>query len=262
MSHKYLMSLVVVGLALALGGCGKKTTANNSAATPAPTPKVSVNLIDTKDRPYVTLQPLSDRNVLEFVIHTLPKKADSVEVLLEYDRNKGVLDAVLKNFTLSKTPYVDKLFLGSKSAGGATTYHDDVIGGQITLTFNGSEDYALQVPWRYDDTKPSYTQLATSDLKFQLVLDKPYQTKKVVVMQSPGLPADISGTVIAGPYLVRGVGALPSTQGKVTIRLNDVVSKPKLYGFDGKKWQEYTSSVDGRTITATVPFVEAYVVIQ
>ncbi len=262
MAYKYLRPMVVLGLVLTLAGCGKKTT-NNNAATPAPTPKVSVNIIDIKDRPYVTLQPLTDRNMLEFVVHQLPKKADDVEVLLEYDRNKGVLDAVLKNFKLSQIPYVDKLFLGSKSSGGATTYHDDVIGGTLTMTFAaGKESYAVQVPWRYDDTQPRYTQFATSDQRFQLTLDEPFRTPKIVVMQSPGLPAALPGTVLAGPYLVRGVGPLPEVQGKLIIRLSEENTKAKLYGFNGQKWQELSSTIEGRTLTATVPFIETYVVIQ
>ena len=239
------------------------TKPGSAGATPAPTPKLNVNIIDIKDRPYVTLQPLQDRNMLQFTVQTLPKKANTVEVLLEYDRNKGVLDAVLKTFVLDKTPYVDKIFLGSKSAGGATTYHDDVIGGTITMTFSGGdESYALQVPWRYDDTQPHYTQLATSDLKFQLLLDEPFRTPKVVVMQSPGLPAQIDGKVIAGPYLVRGVGPLPAINAKLTIHLENDSSKAKLYGFNGQKWQQLDSTVDGRTLTATVPFVETYVVTE
>ena len=262
MSYKYIRPMVVFGLILSLAGCGKKSTSNPSA-TPAPTPKVSVNIIDVKNRPYVTLQPLTDRNMLEFVVHNLPKKADNVEVLLEYDRNKGVLDAVLKNFTLSQVPYVDKLFLGSKSSGGATTYHDDVIGGELTLTFAAGKDtYALQVPWRYDDTQPRYSQFATSDQRFQLTLNQPFKTPKVVVMQSPGLPAELPGTIIAGPYLVRGVGPLPETQGKLTIHLSEESQKAKLYGFNGQKWQELSATIDGRTLTATVPFIETYVVVK
>jgi hypothetical protein len=193
----------------------------------------------------------------------LPKKAKEVEVTLEYDRNKGVLDAVVKKFTLDKIPYVDKIFLGSKSSGGATTYHDDVIGGSITLTFSGGdESYALQVPWRYDDTQPHYTQLATTDSKFQLLLNEPMRTPKVLVMESPGLPVKIDEKVIAGPYLVRGVGPLPDINAKITIHLSEVSEKAKLYGFNGQKWQQLDSTLDGRTLTASVPLVETYVVTE
>ena len=232
-------------------------------STPVSTPRPKVNLIDIKDRPYVTLQPLQERNTLQLSVQNLPKKAKNVEILLEYDRNKGILDAVLKSFVLDKIPYADKLFLGSKSAGGATTYHDDVTGGHITLTFSGGdEQYSLQVPWRYDDTQPHYTQLATSDLKFQLLLDTPFRTPKVLVMESPGLPAQIEGKVISGPFLVRGVGPLPDIQAKLSIRLDEPSESAKLYGFNGQKWQQLEATMDNRTLSASVPLVETYVVIE
>lgn len=257
-----LLSLVIIS-SLALGACRLgKAKDGEPNATPAATPKPRTNLIDVKDRPYVTLQPLKSRNELEFVVHNLPKEAKNVEVLLEYDRNKGVLDAVLKNFTLGKVPYVDKLFMGSKSSGGHITYHDDVIGGKLLLTFSGKEDYALEVPWRYNDTQPHYTELSTVDQRFQITLDKPFRTEKVVIMQSPGLPAAVDGKVLAGPYLIRGVGPLPETQTKITIRLSEEASKPKLLGYNGQKWQELPSSIDGKTLTATVPLLETYVVVE
>ena len=71
-------------------------------------------MIPVSDRPFVSLQPLSARNELEIVIDNLSKKADEVEVALEYDRNKGIWDAVLKQFMLTKIPYQDKIFLGQQ----------------------------------------------------------------------------------------------------------------------------------------------------
>lgn len=255
---KQLLAVLVV--ATVLSGCGKAKS--NSEATPQPsaTPKPKVNLIDLKQRPYVTLQPTTARNELEFTIHNQPFGANSVEVVLEYDRNKGILDAVLKQFSIDRIPYTNKLFMGSKSSGGHTTYHDDVIGGTLTLSFTGANTYALEVPWRYDDTQPRYSDFATTDLRFQMVLDQPMRTPKIIVMQSPGLPIPLSGTLLAGPYLIRGVGPLPAVNGKLTIRLTEETPGAKLYGFNGQKWQELPATIDGRVITATVPLIDAYVV--
>jgi hypothetical protein len=226
-------------------------------------PKPKVNLIDIKDRPYVTLQPLTARNELQLTVHTLPLAAAEVEVLLEYDRNKGVEDAVVKNFSLSTIPSINKIFLGSKSAGGHTTYHDDVVGGDLTMTFSADdEDYSLQVPWRYDDTQQRYTQITTRDRYFELILDEPYRTPKILVMQSPGLPAPVDGEVVAGPYLVRGVGVLPKLTGQLTMRLPQAEPEAKLVIFNGQTWQEQSASVEGHIVTATVPLADAYMVIK
>lgn len=226
------------------------------------TPKPRVNLIEFKDRPYVSLQPLAERNVLEFKINNLPLKAKNVEVLLEYDRNKGVLDAVLKNFNLAKIPYIDNIFLGSKSAGGHITYHEDVIGGKLTLTFGGEkESYALEVPWRYDDTQPYYTELSSTDSRFQVTLDKPWKTSKILIMQSPGLPVPLANKIILGPYLIRGVGPIPNNTASIKINLPEEI-KAKLMYFNGQKWIEAESNVNGKILQASGPLAEAYVIVE
>lgn len=97
-------------------------------------------------------------------------------MVLEYDRNKGVMDAVLKETPLTSDLQKEEIFLGSKSAGGHITYHEDVIGGTYTLNFE-NEDYALEESWRYSDAEKSYLEFSTSDGFFQVKLDKPYRTK-------------------------------------------------------------------------------------
>jgi hypothetical protein len=201
--------------------------------------------------------------MLEFVIHDLKISADEVEVTLEYDRNKGVMDAILREFDINKVPLTQDLFMGSKSAGGHITYHDDVVGGTLHLEFRGDEPYALEVPWRYDDTLPKYSEIATADLKFQVEFEEPYQTKKILVMQSPGLPLEIDGEVVAGPYLFRGEVALPTT-GTVhlKIRLPEDNMTAKLYGFDGERWQLIDSLIDGKTLSADAGIYYTYVVVK
>jgi hypothetical protein len=255
-----LLLVVVVGFFVTRNGSG---AVDSQTQTAAATPKPKVNLIEIAKRPYVTLEPLSARNELQLTVHTLPLAAKDMEVLLEYDRNKGVMDAVLKSFTLTNLPSVHKIFLGSKSTGGHVTYHDDVVGGKLVLTFSGQDEpYSLEVPWRYDDTQPRYTQISTSDLKFQLILDEPYRTPKILVMQSPGLPTAVDGQVLAGPYLVRGVGVLPNITGQLTIRLPQAEPEARLLIFDGQTWQPQTSTVTDHTLTASVPLASVYVVVK
>jgi hypothetical protein len=255
-----VLGLTIAGFVVARNGSGAP---NPDQQNPVATPKPKVNLIEIAKRPYVTLEPLTARNELQLTVHTLPLAAKDMEVLLEYDRNKGVMDAVLKSFSLTNPPSIHKIFLGSKSTGGHVTYHDDVVGGKLTLTFSGDDEpYSLEVPWRYDDTQPRYTQISTSDLKFQFVLDEPYRTPKILVMQSPGLPTPVDGQVLAGPYLIRGVGVLPNIRGQLTIRLPQAEPEAKLLIFDGQTWQPQTVTITDHTLTATVPLASVYVVVK
>lgn len=260
--------LIVVGLlVLGLVGYGvSRLFAGSSddgtvAVAPTPVPE-PVNLIPVSERPFVTMRPASTRNDILLTIHDLKKPADSVEVVLEYDRNEGVLDAVLQNFPITNVPFEEKLFMGSKSAGGHITYHDDVIGGTLELDFEGDEPYRLSVPWRYDDTERTYSQISTADGKFQVALAEPLSSQKMLVMQSPGLPENIDGEVLAGPYLFSGVGPLPDTTAQITMRLSKESSSATLYGWTGDAWEEIPSTTDGKQLTANADTYEVYVVVE
>lgn len=240
---------------------GKSSTPEEPQPRQRQTLEQPINQIDISERPYVELQPLVGRNQVQLTIHSLKLDADEVEVILEYDRNRGVMDAVLRQFPLTDFPHREMLFLGSRSAGGHITYHDDVIGGTLRLNFSGSNDYILEVPWRYDDSQPQYSRLSTSDGFFQIELATPIYQRKVVVMQSPGLPQEIDGEVLAGPYLVRSVGNLPNTQVDLTIRLPQANSDVVLMGWNGDEWREIPAEVEGRSLTAEADLLDAYVVI-
>jgi hypothetical protein len=234
-----------------------------SGVTPTPTPvPPPVNVISIKDRPYASLQPLPGRNELELVIHNLPQKAELVEVTLEYDRNKGVLDAVLKQFPLLTLPLKQTIFLGSKSAGGHITYHEDIIGGTMTLKFTGPSPYTLKVPWHYDDASKSYSEVSTTDGYFQASFDKPVKQTKILVMQSPGAPSGLEGEIIAGPYLVRTVGDLPSVNATVKLRTTGESASAVLWAYDGTQWLKLPSQADGKTLVATSPLYQTYAVIK
>lgn len=226
--------------------------------TPIPEP---VNVIPVQERPYVELQPATERNTVKLTIHELIKPADTVEVTLEYDRNQGVLDAVLKQFNLAKFPYTDLLFLGSKSAGGHVTYHDDVIGGALTLKFTGDNRYTLKVPWLYRDDGAPYSELSLADDSFSLSLDKPITDAKVILMQSPGAPQALDALVVAGPYVLRSVNPLPNTQATLVFKLESEVTQPSVWGWDGTTYQPITDvSLEGTTLTATTPLYQAFLV--
>jgi hypothetical protein len=247
-----------VGIMLVVKPGPKPPATPQALPTKAPAP---VNQIPVSERPYVTLQPLTARNELQIVIYDVKKEASTVEVVLEYDRNKGVLDSVLKQFNVTKIPLTEKLFLGSKSAGGHVTYHDDVIGGKLTLTFEqDKERYALEVPWRYADTARNYREFGTTDGRFQITFDKIWNTSKILAMQSPGLPLPVENELLAGPYVIRGVGPLPATDAQVKIRLIDTADSVSVFGFDGDVWQPITSTLDNKTVSFSSLLYQAYIV--
>lgn len=238
----------------------KKDTAQPVSNTPKPTPAPKYNLIPVSQRPYISLTPLTARNELQFEIFNLPLEATAVDVALEYDRNEGVWDSVLRTFSISQLPFQDNFFMGSKSAGGHITYHDDVIGGDIVMEFSGGEqDYDLKTLWRYDDTQSPYQQFSTADGKFQISFDQPYQTPKMLAMLSPGSPKPVESQIVAGPYLFRGV--TPYTDSlELTIRLDQATDSAQLIGWDGQAWQSIESQLVDKTVTAETTYFDAYLI--
>lgn len=222
-----------------------------------------VNSLAVSQRPYVSLVPLQERNELEFIIHDLKLEADSVEVILEYSRNEGILDAILRQFDLTAgVPFSETMFLGTQSAGGSKTFHEDISGGKLLLTFSGPQEYTLEVPWWYSDTQTEYSRFVTTEGEFEIVFDEAYQTDNLLVMLSPGLPENVDGNVVAGPFLVRGVGPLPETEAEVTISLPGNVSGLTLLVYDGDTWTEYESEVSGGQLKAKTPVGQAYLVVE
>ncbi len=252
-----MTAILLIGSVFIIRGRSGKNDNANVRPTPRSAP---VNTIPLDQRPYVELKPLSSRNDLQITIHEPPLETDMVEMTLEYDRNKGVLDAVLKTFVLNSFPFTETIFLGSRSAGGHITYHEDVIGGDVILKFDGGDEpYALKNPWRYDDLQTEYDQISTTDAMFQLTFEPAWRTNKILIMQSPGLPTPLDGEVIAGPYLIRGVGKLPSLEASITARVSGS-DTATLYGYDGSQWLEIESTLQDRTLSATTPMYELFVI--
>ena len=81
-------------------------------------------------------------------------------------------------------------------------------------------------------------------------------------MQSPGLPKNLEGEVLSGPYLFSGVGPLPDTTGDITMRLSKPTETATLYGWDGTDWTEIPSTHDGKQLKATSELYEVYVVME
>lgn len=256
----------VVVAVLVLGGglvawkmWGKKPAEN--APTEQKKRKVSepVNVIPVAERPYVQIAPLADGRNLVLVIKNLNKPATEVEYELEYQAG-SLLQGAFDSIKLDTVPAQKQVLLGSCSAGGACSYHTDVKGGSLLLKFAGQENYAVKSDWRYIDNKAKETAIGSKDAKFQLEADSLGTQRYVVVYNTPGYPAGLKGTPVSDPYSLAASSTL-SGKGSLTMRANEEGSLA-IMGWDGSAWQEFTGTVDGKSITAEVPLLELYVVVK
>ncbi len=263
---KKLGLLLILLLAITLGGCKKKTT----DAAPTPTPakkKISkpVNQISYEERPYVVMVPTLNREV-DVIIKTLPKAADGVDYLSEYQHETS-LGGNEQFIDLKKgLPATKQFSLYSRSAGGKTSYEEDVRGGTLTLNFTGQNEYTLKQDWAYYDRVNAKSSTKTKALRsqdghFEISIDPSNKISYVIIYNSPGSPMPMNGKRLSEVYTV-------ATSNAVTKKVDITIELPeqgtgKLYGWDGKAWTQLESSVSGNAVKGTqVPFLEAYVVAQ
>lgn len=254
--------LVILGLIVGGGVFAFKKIAGPTATpTPAPSKRVvePKNVIPVDQRPVVYITPEADGRNLTIEVESVKKQASRLEYELEYQTGEllqgfnGFID--LKTFPAKKTE-----LMGSCSAGGKCTYHENVQGGLARLRFVGDENYLLEQDWRYITNATNENLAGSKDAKFQLSSLDLKGVRYLVVYNSPGYPEDAPGRIISETYALRASSAL-SGKGELTIRANEDGASA-IAGWDGKEWHLFTGKVDGHAITATVDLMQLYVVID
>ncbi len=223
-----------------------------------------INEIPIADRPYLRLIPQPDGHHIDISIEHLNLAADLVDYEFEY-QSGSMLQMVMGQVELAAVPTSEQVFLGSCSAGGACTYHENVTGGSLLLKFSNTEDnYTLKSDWRYFDNQQQTKIVSSRDAKFQIQGEAIDQQRYVIVYNSPGLPTGLDQEVIAEHYAVAASGPLSgSEQAQVTIRCNELVDKPIIVGYDGQEWQQFeTNIIQDRQVEAEAEYMQLYTVIN
>ncbi|HCR81128.1 MAG: hypothetical protein UY13_C0002G0351 [Candidatus Pacebacteria bacterium GW2011_GWB1_47_8] len=259
-NKKIIMSLLVL-LAL-IGGFfwwrGRTTTPEETKQKQKLT--LPNNVIPGAERPYLSIEPLADGRNVEITIHNLKKDAQEMEYELEYQAGT-LLQGAFGTLDLASLPATAQILLGSCSAGGACTYHEDVKGGTLLTRYTGgSEPYALKSDWKYIDNSTRETAHSSKDAKFQIDGRNLGQQRYLIIFNTPGYPEGIPGEIVSENYALTASGVL-SGKVELTMRANEE-GELKIAAWDGSKWVTYEGKVDGKMITATVDLVEVYVVVR
>lgn len=251
-----MVAVLVLG-----GGVFALTRGNKPAEDAKVTEKkrksAPVNVIAGAERPYLRIVPHADGRNITFEALHIPKKADNVEYEIEYQAG-SLLQGAFGELSLSSLPARKQILLGSCSAGGACTYHEDVRGGSITTRYDGPESYALKSDWKYIDNKAKEAAHSSKDAKFQIESDDLASVRYLVIFNTAGYPEGLKGTPVSDPFSLAASSTL-SGEAKLTIRANED-GGTTIQGWNGQKWQSFETAVDGKSATATVPLMELYVV--
>jgi hypothetical protein len=248
---------LIVASASLLAGCGAAKPA--ASPTPVPKPPEVVNTIPVSDRPFVTLRPNTDGRGLILVLQDLKKPATAGEYEIEYQTGT-LLQGAFGRLAMSPLPNEKNILLGSCSAGGKCTYHENVTGGSILLRFTDPEKYALKNDWSYHKNTDKQTSFSSQDGKFVLASPALAQSSAVVVLQTPGIPAGLKPAPLSLGYAPAVGGKLPASV-TVSLRLNED-KKATIMGWDGQAWKSLKTTVtEAKVVQTTGPLHAAYVAV-
>ena len=215
------------------------------------------NIIAVEDRPYLQIIPHSDGHNLSLKVNDLKKDATSVEYELEYQAGT-LLQGAFGQLSISSLPATEKVLLGSCSAGGACSFHEDVKGGTLLTRFNGPETYALKSRWKYIINSSGETAFSSQDAKFQIESKDLKRVSYLVIFNTAGYPEGLKQTPVSEIYSLTSASSLTG-DGELTIRAEEE-GELTIMGYDGSKWHEFETTVDGKMATADVELMELYAV--
>lgn len=255
-SRKYLI-FGAIGLgvvALLLGGFmlfGRGDAANPVGPTPKPTlPPEPVNVIPVEERPYARLYPSADGRTVIVSLEKLNKPAEDGEYEIEY-QSGTVLQGAGGALNVEDLPDVEEILLGSCSAGGKCTYHEDVTGGLLTFRLEGSNRYAVRGEWSFLENPTGDKTLSSRDGKLGLT-GAGTKPKFGIVFQSPGYPDALPGRALSQIYAI-GTSTASTGSVVVSLHLNEAVTAASLATWDGKTWKTVPGTVAEKTLTVTLP---------
>ena len=251
--------LIIVGGIFAMSRGNKTQTTDEDRSLKKRKISEPVNIIDVSERPYIVIKPNSDGRNLTIEVDALKKDASEMEYELEY-KSGSLQQGVFGSLSLASLPASTKQLMGSCSAGGSCTYHEDVTGGSLVTRFIANENYALKTEWRYIENKDTETQMGSTDAKFQLTSDELSDVTIAIIGDSSGLPEEVSGDIVSAPYFLATVPSVSGTA-ELTMRANEE-GDLKIMGWNGSEWVEFEGTVEGKTITAEVELMQAYVVVK
>ena len=262
---KYL-KFIIPGVILLIGLSwlfwpAKKT----KTETQAPAKKMEeINKIVLSDRPFVTLTPRENGKEVKLMIDRV-KDAAAVEYEMEYQAAsliQGVFGTI--DFTQEPAPVSKDLLFGSCSKGKCR-YDEGVTGGGVTLRFDGGSapyalksDFNLQQMFDRQGKFVSRDSKATLDVGTKGLPDKTY----VIVAGTMGLPAEVDGEVLAGPYAFLAAASPVLKAATLTIQSKDDLTGAKLMMWNGKSYTELKSTLADSKISTPVTGLGTFLVVK
>lgn len=258
--NKNLLIISLIAIALVTAGY---FVVKSRTISPVPAasekPSLPINAIPIEERPFVILTPDSSGRNLTLLIDQA-KLIDIYEYELVYeagDKQEGAFGRI--DLSEEDMPVEKSLLLGSKSAGGAVSYHEDVTGGSLTLTYDQVKLKESFNFLRFSSGVADYTSVDGRFTATFLPTALP-SNSVVVIMKSFGLPGPVEGTLRAGPYSLL-TATSPKGEFDISISLSaGEYTNPTIMEWDGDKWIALETDFDESVVSSTSESGSVFVV--
>lgn len=223
-----------------------------------------INVLAIAERPYMTLAPSSDGHFLNLVIVD-PKEFRSVDYEFEYQAGTSIKGGI-GSFDLTEAPpYEKEQLLGTKSKDDYY-FDENVSGGSFTFRFSNGKRVALKADFTLQNAGEQLGKFSSRDLKVSLDVGKtglPSSTF-MVTTQTMGLPAQVEGEVLVGPYGFFSSGKSGVKAGTLTFQSKKDLTGAKILAWLDDEWQEITEDleIEEGKISATVSQLTTFVVVR
>lgn len=261
----YLKFIIPGLLVLALGGWFIFKKPEKTETPTQPGRKMEeINKIEIQDRPFVTLTPRADGKEVTLTIDRV-KNADTVEYEMEYQAAEliqGVFGTI--DFDEEKLPVTKDLLFGSCSKDKCR-YDEGVSGGSLTMRFDGgTTPYALKTDFNLQQMFDRQGKFTSRDSKATLDVGKSGLANNtfVIISGAMGLPAEIEGEIIAGPYSFLATTSLALKSAALTIQVKDDLTGAKLMFWNGKSLIDLKATVADGKISASVTGLGTFLVVK
>lgn len=267
MKKQWLLPLIAV--LVVLGGIIgtvvylSQPVSSESDSAPTPTlPPEKVNIIPLEERPYAAITPSKNGLTITLTLGALKKDAKEGEYELDYQFGNNLQNGAFGIITVDELPGAEfDILLGSCSAGGKCSYDENVSGGSLLLRFEDPEKYVLKNEWAFIDNAKKESVFTSRDAKFGVEGAGLATVPFAVILQSPGLPENVTQSVLSDPYSVR-LATVAKGPFTIRMRMKEANASAQMLGWDGKSWVELDTQVEEKAVEAQSPTLyEAYVVV-
>jgi len=244
----------------------KKPT--TSTDIPSSQKTLSANTLPIEKRPYIKLEPKSSvepKSLGHWITMTIQNvnNFDRLEYEFEYTTGSMIQGGMGRIDFSVETPPVSKEVAFGSASKGKYKYDEGVYKGSFTFHFfQGETEEVLKTDFALQKMEGTQTIFKSPDEIVKLTVEKPDLSAGdyVLISSSLGLPAPVTGKILAGPYSF--FSDRPRSLTKAQLLFDNVASSAVIFAWDNNRWSQLETKITDKKASANIDFLGTYILVQ